>query len=967
MPFPQPLTSGQLSNLRGSTYRSQTHLAYCPAETVFRCRPSAAVTSRVFGQFNYGSVDVGAFGDVRVGQRVYISATTSLVNPLFVGRVRKAPTASVFFIDECPVPLLTSYYVTVVNDYDLTRKLSRVVGGVELVDWDNTYSAPAPLISNLQSSYVNLSPGPVSFSFAPNGTPVVSGGTITGWLWDVADGTITVGSATTKDITVSFPTGHRWVRVTATNSAGVSNYFVFEVYVGDEYVIYNVDGVSIQADIETGYSATITAYRTDAGAGALAALRDNTRVTLLSVEVFADGSSAPLSTNVDMVGRLRSESLETDAESQVVSYQIEGFGAQMAATSSQQVLLTRAAVAALWGQFVNLTPGRAIAHFATAYSTLSNVCALSVPMLETYYIRDLQIQATTIADAIADSAKYVLHVVQHAPSGEIAVVADALYAGSGTTIATLEAQDMLSLTIEREYAPFVGQVEIGAEGFTVTGARRSYYTGSAPPTVLGNGDEIETLDGIYLKHNQTDAQWRSDLAAIAGVFYSTRGEPETITIRTWGAWRGAFVPMLDVWYRVSLAAADNAREIAYSSADNWQCIGVSQTWDNDSAVREVEVTLRRQSQVGGAQIAVQLIPPAQPFSLPALPPLPPYPAFPELPTINYPDDSVQEDETLPVDGLSAAQAYYQGSGNAAADLANNSAPPNCRVVKVNMARSTPYSTSFIPLNGKPYRVTVRGAGLIQPPVVGGWTYSLDWTATSGSGWAAYSLGNNFACANYVAGVGWQTAQAQYTPNFPLRRVRGVSVRAVSVGTGTITSITLTFTRTVGTFNPAITSYEDRLGNTFRNCSVGTSPWTVTDAIPYVPGTLLFMRLLSGVSANFGGNPGGQVTLTGITVNGTGQNFFTGASSPTPTPARYSDAFYEFDENGGGVTIAQPTRGLEVDGALPPLPAYNPDHQYQLTYVGDGSTIELLYRDTSHSDNDGILYYQICSEDNTGVP
>jgi hypothetical protein len=967
MPFPTTLTAGQLANLRGSTYRSETHLAYCPQTTVFRCRPSVAVTSRVFGQFNYNSVDVGAFGAVKVGQRVYITATTSLVRPLFVGRVRKAPTSSIFYIDECPLPLLTSYYVTVVNDYDLTRKLARVVNGVELVDWDNTYTAPAPLIGNLQSAYVSLPNATASFSFAPTGTPVVSGGTITGWLWDVADGTITVGTSTTQNITASFPPGHRWVRVTATNSAGVSNYFVFEVYVGDARVIYNVGDVSVEASIENGYSASITMYRTDPGAAALAALRDNTRVTLFSVERFADGTSAPLFTNILMVGRLRSETMETDADTQSVRYQIEGFGAQMAAISSQQVLLTRATVAALWGQFVNLTPGRAAAHFATAYSTLSNVCALSIPMLDAYFIKDLQIQATTIAQAMEDCAKYVLHVIQHAPSGEIAMAPDALYAGSSIVVAVLDAADMLSLTIDREYAPFVGQVEIGAEGFTTASNVRNYYTASAPPTALGNGDEVETLDGLYLKHSQTDAQWRSELAGICAVFYSTRGEAETITLRTWGAWQGALVPMLDRWYRFSIVPADNARQISYANTLNWQCVSVSQTWSNENAVREVEATFRLQPPTGNAQIAVQLIPPAQPFVLPALPPLPPYPAFPELPTINYPDDSVQDDEVQPVDGSSAAQAYYQGNSNAAADLANSSPPPNCRIVKINMARSTPYSTPFIPLNGKPYTVTVRGAGLIQPPVVGGWTYSLDFTVTSGAGWAPFSLGNNFACAQYLTGVGWQTLQAQYTPNFPLRRVRGVSIRAVSVGTGTITSITLTFTRTVGTFNPAITSYVDRLGNTERNCSIGTSPWTTTEAIPYVPGTLLFMRLLSGVSANFGGDPGGQVTLTGITVNGIGQNFFTGASSPTPTPARYSDAFYEFDENGGDVTIAQPTRGLEVDGALPALPAYNADHQYTLSYVGDGSSIELLYRDTTHSDNDGTLYYQICSQDNTGVP
>lgn len=965
MPFVGALTTAQQNRIRGLTYRSATHMAYCPQVTVFRCRPSVAVTSRVFAQFSYGSVDVGAFGNVRVGQRVYITTGTSLVNPLFVGRVRKAPTASVFYIDECPIQLLTSYYVTVVDDYDLTRRLSRIVGGVEFIDWDVPYTAPAPIIGGLQSSYVTLS-APGVFSFSPTAEAVVSGGTITNWLWDVADGTITVGSTTTQNVTVSFPAGHRWVRVQVTNSAGVSNFFVFEVYVGDQYVIPNVDGISISGDLEGGWTGNISGFRTDEVINRLAALLDNTRVTLFSVERFDDGVKTPIVTNIDLVGRLRSESLDTEFEGQRVSYQIEGFFAQAAAISSQQVFLTRAATATAWGQIVNLTPGRGAAHMATAYSTLSNVCALSIPMLEDRLIRDLQVEATTVLDSLRDIGRYVLHVPQCAASGEISLAADALYYSSSVDVVTLGASDCLAVTIDREYAPFVGQVEVGAEGFTVMGARRSYYTGSAPPTVLGNGDEIETLDGVYLKHNQTDAQWRAELAAIVGVFYETRGEPETITIRTGGAWRGVFVPAVDVWYRFSLGAADNARGLVYTTATAWQCVGVSYTWDAVTGVREVEATFRRQRPPSGAQIAVQQIPPAQPISLPVLPPLPPFPAFGELPLINYPDDVVQDDERQPVDTPSAAQAYYQNGGNAATDLANGSSPPNCRVVKVNMSRSTAYSTTFIPLNGKTYDVTVRGAGLIQPEVVGGWTYGQDFTVGAGA-WGAFSLGNNFACANYVAGTGWQTQQAQFTPAQPLRRVRGVSIRAVSVGVGTITSISLTFSRTYGTFSPGVTSYEDRLGDTFRNCSINTSSWVVTDPIPYVSGTLIFLRVIAGVSANFGGDPGGQVTLTGISITGTGQNFFTGAVSPTTTPARYADAFYEFDENGGDVTIAQPTRGLEVDGVQPALPAYNPDHVYRMPYTGDGSTVELLFRDTSHSNNDGILYWQICSQDNTGVP
>jgi hypothetical protein len=40
------------------------------------------------------------------------------------------------------------------------------------------------------------------------------------WTWDVADGTITVGSTTTQDITVTFPVGYRWIELLVTDTNG---------------------------------------------------------------------------------------------------------------------------------------------------------------------------------------------------------------------------------------------------------------------------------------------------------------------------------------------------------------------------------------------------------------------------------------------------------------------------------------------------------------------------------------------------------------------------------------------------------------------------------------------------------------------------------------------------------------------------------------------------------------------------
>lgn len=245
MPFlTAALSGGNLTNLRGKTYATTRSLAYCPNTTVFVCRPSSSVPTGVFGEFSYNTVTTGAYTDVKVGMKIFVTTTTSLRNPLWVGRIRKAPTSSILYVNEASISLQSSYYVTVVNDYDLFPKLPKVTSSVVYMDWDLAYLAPAPLVSGLQSSYVNtVASGSASFAFAPTGTATANGASISSWLWDVADGSITIGTTTTQNITASFPQGHRWVRVTVTDSNGVTNYFVFEVYVGTTYIIPNVLGL----------------------------------------------------------------------------------------------------------------------------------------------------------------------------------------------------------------------------------------------------------------------------------------------------------------------------------------------------------------------------------------------------------------------------------------------------------------------------------------------------------------------------------------------------------------------------------------------------------------------------------------------------------------------------------------------------------------------------------------------------
>jgi hypothetical protein len=71
------------------------------------------------------------------------------------------------------------------------------------------------IITSASSASVTLDAGQ---SYA-----VRAGATISAYAWNVKDGTITSGAETDEEITVSFPRGARWIRLTVTDSNGITH------------------------------------------------------------------------------------------------------------------------------------------------------------------------------------------------------------------------------------------------------------------------------------------------------------------------------------------------------------------------------------------------------------------------------------------------------------------------------------------------------------------------------------------------------------------------------------------------------------------------------------------------------------------------------------------------------------------------------------------------------------------------
>jgi hypothetical protein len=296
--FPSILSSGQATVTRQPNYAAQQFLLLCPNTVIWQTQPDSAVDGATpYASFDWNGTDAGDRDDVQVGHTVIFSTSSDYkATAFFRGRIRKAPDASTMYVNETSANLAVTDYVTVIDDFDIHERLERrTATNVAYKDWDITFTRLLPVISNLQSTYVDFSgAATVDFSFAPDVAAGADGATISSYLWDVADGSADPDT-TTKDITVTFPGAatneHRWVRLTATDSLGNSQYFVFEVYTVDRYeaspttVLLTSDQVQISASIDEGYNATVRAW------DGVSSVLDQTRVTI-AVEEYYNGCKA---------------------------------------------------------------------------------------------------------------------------------------------------------------------------------------------------------------------------------------------------------------------------------------------------------------------------------------------------------------------------------------------------------------------------------------------------------------------------------------------------------------------------------------------------------------------------------------------------------------------------------------------------------------------------------------------------
>lgn len=225
MPFPSAISD--YTPLRGSSsiaprYAANQFLCLCPNTVIFKALVNGAPTGNSYAQVTFDTVTTGAYTDIEIGMTVLIGSDSDIRNATFVGRVRKAPTSSILYINETSADIADNDNVWVIYDFRVWDKLARLSGGTQYKDYDLAFSQLKPVVYSLQSAYAGIcsgSPSGFTVAFAASAFAGTSGATISSYAWTVpSGGTVTAGATNTANVTVRFDAGFYWLKLVVTDS-----------------------------------------------------------------------------------------------------------------------------------------------------------------------------------------------------------------------------------------------------------------------------------------------------------------------------------------------------------------------------------------------------------------------------------------------------------------------------------------------------------------------------------------------------------------------------------------------------------------------------------------------------------------------------------------------------------------------------------------------------------------------------
>lgn len=1015
MSFARPLTSAELTLLRDNDdYRAQVNLIHVPQTVVFVAEVVSAATYTVYQQIVFDTVTTGAYTDIKPGMTVYVSRAGDTRAAVLETYARKTPTASTLYIGESSAILIPGDIITVVDDYCLREKLGLVASnGTIYVDGDVTFQKPAAVFGGLQSVYVDpRASGDGTFTFSPLIYLMGYQATLSSIAWDVDDGTITVGSTSTLQIIATFPQGQRWVRLTATDSNGVSNYFVFLVQVGVSNTIENIDTPAINGSTDNGYTLSLSTWDFQ-GTNLLRTLPNNTLIILYTAETFGDGSTSAIVTNIDFIGRTVNEQSRTMGDLlhgnlQTGGFEVQGFAAQMNRQSSPQVSITHSTAPAVWGQINRPTPPRMIAHLATRFSTLSNLCSL---MFEVPFV----MRATTVnADATVTVASTRYLSAGMGVSGTGIPASTTILSITNDTTFELSANATTGASNNLTFSPVYDDHRFITQSMTVTdtsagsaynkiaGAinavvchaasgeiairRHAFYRATADKNALATiaeltdvdrleytllieypdkvgqaftGAEVfntSTLKTLYVT-GSAPPQARGNgegQASLDGMILAADATAAAI-VQEHNQRTAAFYAASQPITKMEVILYDAWRGIFIPNPFQWITQTIAST-DNNSGrayttgTRWIVDSVTSGLNIETGQVEFRLTLLQEPVTgtsqvSSAIAPEVTISPYPNLPAINpFPAFDLNGLINYPVNDPDDAD--LQPVDSYSAYQTQTGYPPESRA-----------ADSFPPPNCRNYNILINDStGVTTPALTNGATYTV---RAAGSG----QIGDTSASYNdpLTAAMGALTHLPSVSYPFGLPgNFTGTSAGEyiTTGGFGGGGSLHGTLQSGVNFDVTAIIDLgveRDIVQVTWRGKRAGVT--AAYEAIGFLDnsGTVITSHDMGTTDPDYGlrtyATPIAGCRYICIGVDYNNGDAWLDDITVDYTQTTHADAFYTFDPTNPGAGTLFTGHGLEFDGASPTtIPSYNPSHVYETTITGDGTTTVIKFDDSNYADN-----------------
>lgn len=595
------------TTLRADGYKTRLFVSTPPEDEVLRGTITGVVTEPVL-QLSYTNVS-GSHSDVIDDTEAEIFASG-----VSKGRVRVAiggATSSVIQIEEVSQGRIQIVVGDQIRVYRSWRQRARLVAASEDFERDgrvvysnqNAVVKPVANGGGARASFINSTTSVATFSFSAADSFAVdsdSGGTLT-YVWDVDDGTITVGTSTSSSITATFPAGKRWISLTVTDSSNSATDVVYIPVIAAEWTGVNaplqvtIDGRS--GSVDDGWTFDFSPF----DSAALSALPDGSMVIVWAFEDYGStqasyGSNVSGNSNIKFVGYLRQDTsnsfYSSERRPQTVSFSAVSPLALLNETVGFAQVLEIASSPANWLEYRALTVKQAII-FLLRWCTTALNCHDFVATFQDFDYPSFFIQENVPAAQIKELADAVDAIFTCDKNGRYLAyrdlaTADTTTRDAATTMFTLTADDIVSLRFTRQHRYEIASLEVRgfSEGTTEESVAALFSV--APGVAPADAPQRQTAERLILAS-------QNDLNARAGRRWAKlnrllNGLPvaEEVEIRLRGGYD--VFDFYGEWMKVTLASSYNARGVTFNST-RFLIQRIASNYDTQRRASEVVINL----------------------------------------------------------------------------------------------------------------------------------------------------------------------------------------------------------------------------------------------------------------------------------------------------------------------------------------------------------------------------------------